>query len=164
MIPELVACFDRTLVYMRDQVADLSDEEMVLQPTGFPNHAAWTLGHIIHSCHAIAGEMGIEAWLPDDWEAQFGYGSSPAQVRSDYATLSGLLARLSEAGDRLRAALLDKCPDDLQKPLPDENIRELLPTMGHALLQVIAAHTAFHAGQLAAWRRAMGRKPVGVFI
>jgi hypothetical protein len=164
VIPELVACFDRTLAYMRDQVVDLSDEEMVYQPMGFPNHAAWTLGHILYSCQAIAGEMGIEAWLPGDWESQFGYGSSPAHVRSDYASKAGLMTRLSDAGDRLRTVLLSADPNELEKPLTDEDMREVLPTVGHALLQVITAHTAFHAGQLAAWRCAIGRKPIGVFI
>ncbi len=78
MIPELLSCFEKTLAYLLDQVQDLSDEEMILQPMGAPNHAAWTLGHIIFSCQAIAGEIGIEAWLPGDWESQFGYGSLPA--------------------------------------------------------------------------------------
>ncbi len=61
-------------------------------------------------------------------------------------------------------ALLNAGPVDLAKPLPDENVSELLPTVGHALLQVIAGHTAFHAGQLAAWRCAIGKRPVGEFI
>jgi hypothetical protein len=78
MIPELVGSFDRSLTFMRGLVADLSDEEMVLQPPGAPNHAAWTLGHVIHSCQAIAAELGVVPWLPHDWEARFGYGSAPA--------------------------------------------------------------------------------------
>jgi uncharacterized damage-inducible protein DinB len=52
----------------------------------------------------------------------------------------------------------------LAEPLPDERVRELLPTKGHAILQVVAAHTAYHAGQLAVWRRAIGRPPNGVFL
>jgi uncharacterized damage-inducible protein DinB len=52
----------------------------------------------------------------------------------------------------------------LAEPLPDERVRELLPTKGHALLQVVAAHTAYHAGQLAVWRRAIGRPAAGVFL
>ncbi len=52
----------------------------------------------------------------------------------------------------------------LREPLPDDKAREILPTLGDALLQIVSAHTAFHAGQLAAWRRAIGRPPVGAFI
>jgi hypothetical protein len=45
MIPEPVASFGRTLTFMQELVADFSDEEMVRQPEGVPNHAAWTPGH-----------------------------------------------------------------------------------------------------------------------
>ena len=165
MIPELVGCLDRSLAFMRNLVADLSDDEMVLQPPGVPNHAVWTLGHVIHSCQAIAGELGVAPWLPNDWESRFGYGSSPdAAPVSPGWRKAALLASLADAGDRLRAVLLAIDERRLGDPLPDENARETLPTLGDALLQVVSAHTAFHAGQLAAWRRAIGRPPVGVFI
>jgi len=165
MIPELVGSFDRSLAFMQGLIADLSDEELVLQPPGAPNHAAWTLGHVIHSCQAIAGELGVVPWLPDDWEARFGYGSAPAAAAdSGSSCKAALLAALVDAATRLRAVLLATDESRLKDPLPDERTREILPTLGDALLQVVSAHTAFHAGQLAAWRRAIGRPPVGVFV
>jgi uncharacterized damage-inducible protein DinB len=165
MIPQLVSCFDRSVAFMQGLVADLSDAEMVLQPAGVPNHALWTLGHVIHSCQAIAGELGVAPWLPEDWESRFGYGSSPAGAAArQEPDKAALLAALADAADRLRTALLATDEGKLGDPLPDQKMREILPTVGHALLQVVAAHTAFHAGQLAAWRRAIGRAPVGVFL
>lgn len=164
MIPELVSCFERTLAFIQDSVADLSDEDIVLQPPGVPNHAAWTLGHLIHSCQAMAAELGVEPWLPSEWESKFGYGSSPAAVVSQHPGKVALLAALEEASQRLLTALRQMDETALVEPLPDEKVRDMLPTKGHALLQVVAAHTAFHAGQLAVWRRAIGRRPVGVFI
>jgi len=164
MIPEVVGCFERSVAFMQESVADLSDEELVLQPPGVPNHAAWTLGHVIHSCEAMAGELGVEPWLPTEWESQFGYGSSPTAVVQQRPSKAALLAALQEASDRLRTALLRLDETALAEPLPDERVRQMLPTKGHAILQVVAAHTAFHAGQLAAWRRAIGRQPVVVFL
>ena len=73
MVPELIECFERTVAFLQASMADLSDEDIVLQPPGVPNHAAWTLGHVIHSCQAMAGELGVEPWLPREWESQFGY-------------------------------------------------------------------------------------------
>jgi hypothetical protein len=164
MVPELVSCFEHTVAFMQESVADLSDEDIVLQPLGVPNHAEWTLGHVIYSCQAIGGEIGVEPWLPREWESQFGYGSSPAAVISQHPGKAALLAALGEASRRLRTALLGIDETVLAERLPDEGIRDMLPTKGHALLQIVAAHTAFHAGQLAAWRRAIGRQPVGVFL
>ena len=164
MVPELVACFDRSLAYIRELVADLTDDEMVLQPPGVPNHGAWTLGHIIFSCEQMARELGAEPWLSGDWELKFGYGSKPSPLTSVYPAKFGALEVLEDARQRLRAALLGIAEDTLTRPLPDEEARAILPTIADALVQIVAAHTAFHAGQLAAWRRAIGRQPVGVFI
>ena len=165
MIPELISCLDRTTAYIRALVADLTDEEMILQPPGVPNHAAWTLGHVIHSWRVMAGEMGVGSWLPDDWESLFGYGSSPANVGgSRHSSKAALIASLVDASDRLRRVLLAAEEKTLRAPLPDVESREVFSTTGEALVQIVCAHTAFHAGQLAAWRRAIGRQPTGVFI
>jgi uncharacterized damage-inducible protein DinB len=164
MLSELIGCFDRSVSYLRDCMADLSDEELVRQPAGVPNHAAWTLGHIIHSCEALAGELGVAPWLPGDWESRFGYGSSPTAAVAEYPSKAELLAMLAEASGRLREALLAMDEAALTEPLPDEEVQKLLPTKGHAILQIVAGHTAYHAGQLAVWRRAIGRPSAGVFL
>ena len=165
MIPELVRCLDRTLGYIRALVADLTDEEMTLQPPGVPNHAAWTLGHVIHSWGEIAAELGVSSWLPADWESFFGYGTSPADVvRSGHSSKAELITQLVDASDHLRQVLLCVGENELRERLADASSREIFATKGDALLQVVSAHSAFHAGQLAAWRRAIGRQPVGVFI
>ena len=164
MIPELVSCLDRTIAFIKEQVADLANEDMVLQPEGVPNHAAWTLGHVICSCQLIAAELGVKTSLPDDWESAFGQGSKPSQDISWRSSKTALLAALEDASQRLRDALLEINEGNLADPLPNEKARELFPTIGHVLVQVIAGHMAYHAGQLATWRRAIGRKPVGVFV
>ena len=160
MITELVHTFESTLKFVEQSVADLSEQQMVEQPTGVPNHATWTLGHIIYSCQGIAAELGAADWLPDDWESTFGYGSTPSSDLSHYPKKPEMLTLLADAASRLRKALLAANDSVLRQPLPDET----LPTMGHLLLQIVAAHTAYHAGQLAVWRRAIGKQSVAVFI
>jgi hypothetical protein len=61
MIEELINTFDSTLKFLEQSVADLTDEEMVQQPTGVPNHGTWTLGHVIHGCQGIVDGLGVEA-------------------------------------------------------------------------------------------------------
>ena len=73
MIPELVHTFEATVKFIEQSVADLSEREMVEQPTGAPNHGTWTLGHIIYSCQGVADGLDVEGWLPDDWESLFGF-------------------------------------------------------------------------------------------
>jgi hypothetical protein len=164
MISELISCLDRTVAFLREQVADLTDEEMILQPEGIINHGAWMLAHVIYSFQAIAGELGVTPWLQEHWESGFAFGSLPSPILSEHSRKMVLLESLDNTGCRLRTALLGIDERDLADPLPDEDARKVLPTKAHALVQVIAGHTAYHAGQLAAWRRAIGRKPTGVFL
>lgn len=118
---------------------DLSDEELALQAPGVPNHALWRLGHVVHSCQAMAGELGVWRWLPDDWESLFGYGSSPAAVpASPRWCKPALLAALADASDRLRAALLATDDSRLAEALPDEKTREILPTEQNSGLKLNA--------------------------
>jgi uncharacterized damage-inducible protein DinB len=160
MIPELVHTLEATVKFAAQLVGDVSDRQMVEQPKGTPNHGAWTLGHIIHSCHAMAAEFGAEPWLPDDWESRFGYGSHPLPNPQQYPAKQELLTLLSDASNRLSRALLTADESVLEQSLPDAS----LPTMRHLLLQVVVAHTAYHTGQLAVWRRAIGKQSVGVFV
>ncbi|NIM47730.1 MAG: DUF664 domain-containing protein [Gemmatimonadales bacterium] len=160
MIDELIHTFEATVRFMEQSVDDLSDEEMVEQPSGVPNHATWTLGHIIFSCQGMATELGAAPWLPDDWESVFGYGSTPRSEEQQYPKKAQLQTLLADATTRLCHTVRSLNASVLRRPLSDEDF----PTMGHLLLQVVVAHTAFHAGQLAVWRRAIGKESVAVFV
>jgi hypothetical protein len=160
MISELLNTFELTLKFIERSVADLSEQQMVEQPTGVPNHATWILGHVIYSFQGIAIELGTQRWLPNDWESIFGYGSTPMSDLSCYPSKSEMLEALSDAADHLQRTLLSASESTLHQSVPDET----LPTMGHLVSQVVVAHTAFHAGQLAVWRHAIGKQSVAVFV
>jgi len=160
MIDELVSTFETTVKFVEQSVADLSEEQMVEQPAGIPNNGTWTVGHITFSCQGIAAELGADPWLPDDWESVFGYGSTPSSDLSRYPKKAEMLTVLADSAARLREILVSASESDLRQPLPDDT----MPTVHHLLLQVVVAHTAFHAGQLAMWRRAIGQQSVAVFV
>jgi hypothetical protein len=151
---------EATVKFAAQSVADIREQQMVEQPKGTPNHGTWTIGHIIHSCQGMAVELGAEPWLADNWESLFGYGSSPLPDLQHYPPKQELLALLSAAANRLSRTLLSADESVLGQSLPDDTF----PTMRHLLLQVVVAHTAYHAGQLAVWRRAIGKQSVGVFV
>ena len=160
MMALLLSTFASTLTFIQQSCADLSEQEMIQQPPGVPNHATWTLGHLIYSCQGMANELGGQAWLPDDWESIFGYGSTPVSDGSRYPSKAKMLSLLSDAGDRLHQILSGVSESTLAQAAPGNT----LPTMGHLVFQVVVAHTAFHAGQLAMWRHAIGKRSVAVFV
>lgn len=67
---------------------------------------------------------------------------------------------LSDAQFRLTEAINGMVDSRLDEPFPDESYRDVFPSVRHALTQVLVGHTAYHVGQLAIWRRAMGLPPM----
>jgi hypothetical protein len=91
VVIEVLNSFRLTLDHLRRLVADLPDELLAEQPHGVVNHPAWIIGHLTHSCEAMAGELGASSWLPDDWSRRFGAGSVPTADRSGIADPAELL-------------------------------------------------------------------------
>jgi len=152
--------FAYCLDYLRDQVADLSPDQMVAQPNGIKNHPAWVIGHLTGSCQLLGGEIGLPPWLPDDWAKRFGTGSVPTADANAYEPKAAALARLTDAQSRITAAVGRLNDSQLDQPLPDEVHRAVLPTVRHALTHVLVGHTANHVGQLILWRKAMRLTPL----
>ena len=148
--------FSYSLDFLREQIADIDELQMVAQPNGMPNHPSWVLGHLTFSCQAIGGEIGVGAWLPTSWSQQFGTGSVPTPDASTYDAKDVAILSLADAERRITSAVKSLNDAKLDAPLPDEEYRHILPTIRHAVTQVLVAHTANHVGQLTIWRRMMG--------
>lgn len=161
MIAEVLNSYDLHLEFLRTLVSDLSAEQMVVQPEGVANHPAWTIGHLVFSCQAIGGELGLDAWLPAEWEERFGTGSTPVADGAAYPEKEELLRVLDDGRQRLASALNELGETGLAASLPDERYRHRFPTIGHAVIHILSGHTALHLGQLTVWRHAM-RLPLAV--
>jgi hypothetical protein len=160
MIAEILRSNKLVLDYLRRLAADIPDDLMTRQYVGVTNHPAWIIGHIIYRCQAIGGEIGIAAWLPDDWGSKFGTGSVPLDKPDSYPVKKMLLQALDDGQQRLETALSTALESDMDKPLPDVSYREIFPTVGHAVMHILTAHSAVHVGQLTVWRRASNLGPL----
>lgn len=160
MISEILNSYELSLQFLRHLVEDLDDGQMVRQPENVPNHPAWIIGHLVHSCEQIGGEIGIPPWLPADWGDRFGTDSTPVADLTAYPAKEALLRALDDGHQRIAEALKGIGEAGLAEPLPDVRFRHRLPTIGHAVLHILASHTALHLGQLTVWRRTMGLKVV----
>jgi hypothetical protein len=155
MQSELLVSFRLVIDYTRRLVADIPPQKFVAQPAGVTNHPAWILGHLVHSLEAIGGEIGVAAWLSDDWPSCFGTGSTPSDDLDKYPPKATLLATFDDAVNRITKAIENLSPGDFSAPLPDEEYRKTLPTIGHALIHILVGHASVHVGQLTTWRNAM---------
>lgn len=152
--------FAYCLDYLREQVADIDEADMVQQPNGIKNHPAWSIGHVTHTCEMLGGVIGLPGWLPSDWGERFGTGSQPVTDPSLYGTKDELLDTLSDAQSRIMQAIESLSDSRLDEPFPDESYRVVFPTIRHAITQVLVGHTANHIGQVSVWRRAMELPPM----
>ncbi len=148
--------FAYCLDYLREQVADVAAAEMVAQPKGIVNHPAWVIGHLTLSCELLGEVIGLPAWLPEGWAERFGSGSVPVADVGVYETKEKALAILRDAQVRITQAVERLEATQLDAPFPQGSLRDVFPTVRHALTHVMLAHTAHHIGQITVWRRVMG--------
>src|SRR5687768_8167421 len=147
--------FAYALDFLREQVADVAEGDMVAQPNGIVNHPAWVVGHLTHSCELLGGVVGLPGWLPGDFARRFGTGSVPVADAAAYEAKDAALARLGDAQSRISRAVREMDDRRLDAPFPDESYRAVFPTVRHAITQVLVGHAANHVGQVTVWRRAM---------
>jgi len=152
---QILTSFRLNTKALRELIAELPDDMLGMPAHGAPNHAAWTLGHLACSFEALGGEMGIEPWLTEAWRRQFGQGSTPSSADETHPARADLLETFADAEARIVERLQSMTPADLAAPLPDVRHRERLPTVGHAAMHILCAHTAQHVGQLSVWRRSL---------
>ena len=67
MLQHLLNVYAMNLKRLGMHVQDLSDEQMVEQPSGVINHPAWTLGHLAATADNLAKTFGQESTFPEDW-------------------------------------------------------------------------------------------------
>ncbi len=147
--------FAYSLDFLREQVADVAPSSMTAQAGAAVNHPTWVIGHLISTCEQLSLAIGAPAWLPTDWHARYGTGSAPVADASRYESRAQLLDMLREAQARITAAAQGLSDSQLDTPFPDESLLPVFPTLRHAVLHVLVAHTAYHIAQVAAWRKAM---------
>ncbi|REJ75433.1 MAG: DinB family protein [Acidobacteria bacterium] len=152
--------FSYTLEFIREQVADVPEQQMIAQPEGVRNHPLWTIGHIAFACEMLGSVIGVEEWLPPCWGGRFGFGSVPSTDPSMNAPKAEALTMLKEAETRISNAVRYLDSKMLDQPFPEESYIKVFPTIRHAITQVLIGHTAYHSGQIGVWRSAMGLQPM----
>lgn len=140
----------------RSMAADISEDQMTVQPAPGMNHPAWILGHLAVTTDSAVRIVGGATVCPEDWRAKYGPGSTVVADRNAYPSKAELLAAFEAAHARVMEAMASVSEEHLSRPQPSRFFKAELPTLGDMLLHLITTHPMLHLGQLSAWRRAMG--------
>ena len=153
---------DFNLWFARNLVTDVPDDQMSAQPIQGQviNHPAFLLGHVAWADDNALKMLGVQPpAAAAEINALCAQGTKPLSDRSKYPSKDAMLKYFEEAQGRLVAAIAKAKPETLAQPTP-ERMRAMFPTVHQMLLGLLTGHTAFHLGQISAWRRAMGMPPV----
>ena len=135
-------------------VAEIPQSAACSQSFAGEHHASWIVGHLLLADTYLLHLLGLEP-LDRDFSTLlncYGPGAIPTPGPGPYDPLATLIARLTESGEERIVAISRLTPADLARPLPDEILAQVQPTIAHHLITLVY-HEGYHAGQLAAWRR-----------
>lgn len=154
-IEGLIFAWNKNLDYARKLVADLSEDQMAVQPAPGMNHPAWVLSHlnVYHPVieHVIKGEM-----FDDPKGHPFGMQSKPVADRSVYASKDELVSAFVAGHERVERALRLATDTLWSQAVVLPRWQQFMPTAGVALPYLMLVHENTHFGQVSAWRRVQG--------
>ncbi|HET8763251.1 MAG TPA: DinB family protein [Gemmatimonadales bacterium] len=136
-------------------LSDMTPEDSLVEPDGGANTANWVLGHLI-TVHNGAMQLLDQASVVPA-EALAGAAPEPADRPDEPMDWELLTSRFAASKDRCLAAIAAVSDEALAEPMPHPFGGE--STRGE-LLQLVAMHGTYHAGQLAMCRRAAEREGV----
>ncbi|MCC6680365.1 MAG: DinB family protein [Phycisphaeraceae bacterium] len=154
-IESLLLAWQRNADYGRKLVADLTQEQMLVQPAPATNHPAWVMSHLI-AYHGVLLAL-LQGKTPDDpLNHRFGMKSKPETDASLYPSKDELLAAWVKHHEDIAAALAGADESLFDQPMPLERWKKPFPKIGSLLGYVMIAHEGIHLGQLSTWRRVQG--------
>lgn len=132
-------------------LADVTQTQSLVQPSGGGNCANWILGHVVNVHNAVMGVAGAAPVWESEQLTRAGYEPIAAPTQAiDWDTL---VDRFLGSRERCLAALGAISDEALAEQVPD-------PFGGVCtraeLLATLAFHQTYHVGQLALARRAAG--------
>ena len=141
-------------------LADDFTAEEARQSAGGLKPLVWYLGHLAVTKTFFLGlYAGHQSTLSDEHMKRYNRGSDPSSVDFSDADKDELLALLKSLRAETKTFILSLTPEDLAREAPTEVAHPLFKTLGSALA-LVCSHDAYHAGQIGALRRAMGKDPL----
>ncbi|MBL8856635.1 MAG: DinB family protein [Planctomycetaceae bacterium] len=157
-IEGLVYGFRKNMDYATKLVADLTDEQMVAQPSGskaVANHPAWVLSHLNIYLPIMVALINGQTFA-DPKTHEFGMQSKPELDRQRYATKQKLLDEFLAGHELVISHLRREGEAALQRETTLERWKPIMPQAGLVLPYLMLVHENTHLGQVSAWRRIIG--------
>jgi hypothetical protein len=157
-IEGLIYGYKKNMDYAAKLVADLDEEQMVMQPPGsvaVANHPAWVLSHLNIYLPVMTALIEGRTFA-DPKSHEFGMQSKPVLDRSRYASKEQLIGEYLAGHEEVIAKLRHEGIAALERETTLERWKPIMPQVGLALPYLMLVHENTHLGQVSAWRRILG--------
>jgi hypothetical protein len=129
-------------------------EHLLSQAPGLPNHALWTLGHLVATnAWMVLLSTGSPSAVPPNYETMFGMGSTPHQDVTQYPSIDEVRAMYVHSHEQMIEALADLTDDQLFGPCEKDSHNFVINKLD--TLVKTMWHEGWHIGQLIDLRRAL---------
>jgi hypothetical protein len=133
---------------------DITEEEAFETAGGACNHFLWLTGHLAYSAAQLLDFMKAPVDFPEEWANLFRGGQELNPDRAAYPSMAKVRANLYEMYDQANRALKNLSENQLSEEVEAEP-EVVRPRVN--LILAMCAHEAYHLGQVAILRRALGR-------
>ena len=151
----LLIAWNKNRDYAQKLVADLGDEQMVVQPVPGTNHPAWIFSHL-NAYHPVMRALMRGQVFDDPIGHKFGMKSAPISDVSVYLPKVELMAEFQQGHDQIVKIVESAANSAFEQPMTLERWKASFPAVGNAMAYLMLLHESLHLGQLSAWRRVQG--------
>lgn len=148
-----------SLGYADQLVRDVPADKFAHLPAKNINHPAWCIGHLSLYAERVFELIGrADLAAPDQrFVDLFKAGTPCLDGASHYPAKDAIVARFKDRWERVANALPEVSDDRFFATNPMEGrMKELLPTVGAAVIFLCGPHHMMHLGQISTWRRLVG--------
>jgi hypothetical protein len=149
----------RNLEWVKNTLADFSDQDMLQRACPGANNAAWQIGHLTAAEWRMVNGVkpGAMPELPAGFAEKFSAETTKIDDSTKFPPKAELIAQFIKVRQATIAWTAALMPQDMDQPTP-QRIRDWCPTAGH-IAAMIPVHVAMHVGQIQVIRRKLG-KPI----
>lgn len=134
--------FEVTRHVLLEDIKNLDDSVIDVQPEGFNNTIHWHIGHILTVTEQFLFAFPDKTkHIPENYVDLFGNGTKPADWSGEVPTVDALIKQLADQLERIKQITSEQFEHKLDKPLFGQD------TVG-GLATFAVFHEANHVGQI----------------
>jgi uncharacterized damage-inducible protein DinB len=152
----IIWLFEVNYDILRENLREITPEEMIIDPKPAGNNISWIFGHILESRNTILSLINEPPVLSDEEALPFKPFIKDVD-RTKLLPVERMWAAWEESQKRLLEKLKSMTPEDMQEELPPWSEKGK-PDKREKRLMFMHLHEIYHIGQFGTLRRLLGKE------